>query len=1003
MKTTSVFLLFLALASTGAKAQIANGSGGGNPATAANGVQVPAATPFRVVERGANHRVWQRETYEPGPNGKLVAHVHKFKELATGMHYQQTPGGPWVESQELIEAFPGGAVARQGAHQVIFANNLNTAGSIEVRAADGKRLRSNIIGLAYYDRSTGTWEMIAETQDSQGQLISANEVLYPNAFSGVSASVKYTYKRGSFEQDVILLEQPPTPAGMNPATTELEVLTEFLKAPPPQIKDHPVRSGTGTDQDISWGAARLGSGRAFDLGAASRPEAGIRVTKQYATINGRTILIETVPYNSVRLGLAKLPLHASLGLKRAHLAAKQQALPVVPVAKPAPRPMKLAASPPPKPGYVIDYLLLETDQGDTIFQGDTTYLISGGVNLVGDATIEGGAVIKYNVLTPSIIQFWGNVICATGPYHPAVFTSQNDATVGENICVDGPMEYCQAIADGCGHQIHDVRVSYAQWAVHAYNVYLTDCQFVNCQYPITCDWGAINLTNILMVNVGTAFYGAGYTAYACQLTVNGCSENQLSEDWASTDWSTVLIENSLLVNVGDDGAATITTNYTARLTADSSTIFQTVGAGSGYLAAASPYRHAGTTNVDPMILVDIATKTTYPPLVQSNLTFSAATNFGPWVPLDNTGTPDLGFHYPPLDYVFGGVNAYANVTFSAGTAVGWFELPGSGGAGYGISIFDNVVLAFNGTASLPCTEARYDTVQEGGNGLWTDKGWLAGIAAQSLSGGYGMDPANAAEVQPNFTRHTGLAGDPAAYRDYNALLKVAASNSEFWTAGVGCYWEYLNFTNCLFDRSGFGITGGNPAQCWMRNCTLHGGSLALYEYGQTWPVWIEECAFDGTALQVDDNSGGNTNYTYCDFNAFLTNGDRLPVDGLSHDVTNLVSFNWQCSWFGNYYLPADSPLIDHGSTTADKVGLYHFTTQTNQVPEGTSFVDLGYHYVATDANGNPLDTNGDGIPDYLEDANGNGVFDAGDLGNWLISPYNGLSSMAVLQVYTPLK
>jgi len=77
MKTTSVFLLFLALASTGAEAQIANGSGGGNPATASNGVQVPAATPFRVVERGANHRIWQRETYEPGPNGKAIAHVHR--------------------------------------------------------------------------------------------------------------------------------------------------------------------------------------------------------------------------------------------------------------------------------------------------------------------------------------------------------------------------------------------------------------------------------------------------------------------------------------------------------------------------------------------------------------------------------------------------------------------------------------------------------------------------------------------------------------------------------------------------------------------------------------------------------------------------------------------------------------------------------------------------------------------------------------------------------------
>jgi hypothetical protein len=89
--------------------------------------------------------------------------------------------------------------------------------------------------------------------------------------------------------------------------------------------------------------------------------------------------------------------------------------------------------------------------------------------------------------------------------------------------------------------------------------------------------------------------------------------------------------------------------------------------------------------------------------------------------------------------------------------------------------------------------------------------------------------------------------------------------------------------------------------------------------------------------------------------------------------------------------------------TADQIGLYHFTTQTNQVKEANSIVDIGYHYVAVDAYGNPIDTDGDGIPDYLEDTNGNGVFDSGDLGDWLVSPYNGLARTNGLQVFTPLK
>jgi hypothetical protein len=51
-----------------------------------------------------------------------------------------------------------------------------------------------------------------------------------------------------------------------------------------------------------------------------------------------------------------------------------------------------------------------------------------------------------------------------------------------------------------------------------------------------------------------------------------------------------------------------------------------------------------------------------------------------------------------------------------------------------------------------------------------------------------------------------------------------------------------------------------------------------------------------------------------------------------------------------------------------------------EIKETNSTVSIGFHYVATDASGNPLDSNGDGIPDYLSDANGNGVVDSGEIG-----------------------
>ena len=93
----------------------------------------------------------------------------------------------------------------------------------------------------------------------------------------------------------------------------------------------------------------------------------------------------------------------------------------------------------------------------------------------------------------------------------------------------------------------------------------------------------------------------------------------------------------------------------------------------------------------------------------------------------------------------------------------------------------------------------------------------------------------------------------------------------------------------------------------------------------------------------------------------------------------VTNFNWQTSWFGNFYLSTNSPLINAGSSTADQIGLYQFTTQTNQLKEQNTVVDIGYHYVATDNNGNPWDSNGDGTPDYIEDANGNGLVDIGEI------------------------
>jgi hypothetical protein len=130
--------------------------------------------------------------------------------------------------------------------------------------------------------------------------------------------------------------------------------------------------------------------------------------------------------------------------------------------------------------------------------------------------------------------------------------------------------------------------------------------------------------------------------------------------------------------------------------------------------------------------------------------------------------------------------------------------------------------------------------------------------------------------------------------------------------------------------------------------------------------------------------GNTTVSTTNGYNAYLNStGYVYPTN--STDIFTNVGLVYQTGPLGTFYQPTTSALIDKGSTNANLVGLYQYTVITNlvsglEIKETNSIVDIGYHYVTTDANGIPIDTNGDGIPDYLEDVNGNGLVDSGEIG-----------------------
>jgi hypothetical protein len=1104
------------------------------PAQAQNQKPKPTIrdTPPSVVERDANSRVWQGTTYEKLPSGEFIPHLHTYTELATGMHYQKD--GQWVESKEEIDIVANGGAAIQGQHQVYFPYDIYS-GVIEIVTADGKHLKARPLAISYFDGTNNV--MIAQLTNSAGLLVSNNQVIYTNAFTEIDADLLCTYRRSGFECDLVFRSRPPTPEdyGLNSTNTRLELLTEFFDTPEPrqitsQAPEISLQSATAlnapitqvsasipkiADSTLQFGSMTMIRGKAFAVNipdgtvsatSSSAPSvAGIPsnvstfdtpVSKTWTKIEGRTFLIEEVTVATVSAGLQSLPATRSAGNLTFHKVSTSRLLPPSRIAQSSTNRMEMASAAVSRPGVVIDYNIVSS-QTNLTFRGDTTYYVSGTVNLYGTNVIEGGAVIKYNTNSDSTLNILGNLECRTGPYHPAIFTSADDDSVGEGTSLSAPpsctntfnlyvtdyttenlsvfvyddnstlivdnevvypdsyqvftfaaglgqhftfdafdedsneyyLEFWASQQTGSisaendpyygpsagyfgvggalctpptvastalslanGANLNDLIVRNVGTGIQSSgNCSVTNLQFVNCKQAFQMDNTSLYAGNILISGTGKAFGGHGFTVKSEQFTY----DNGDYVAYSTSGTSTAALTNAIITRVSNWGlSTTINTNQVFKLTS-SSGIYQTVGAGSYYLATNSPYRDIGITNINSALLASMRQKTTYPPIVYTSNTFSTNVEFSPSVARD-TDLPDIGYHYSPLDYCFGTVTANSNLTFYPGIAVGYFETFSANG--YGIALGNNVTNTFNGTATSPCVFARYDTVQEGGNGNWTSKGNLAGITTVG-------NTSYVAQIDARFTRFYAVAKDPNHFRDYSAQLNSRANNCEFYSGILLGTRLSLSATNCLFDRvASLGAQTSTsqslPGLAW-RNCTFHGGILtATRSASPYWPVWIENCVFDSSTTNMDDHSGGSTNITYCAYNAFVNGAQKLVITNV-HDLV-VSNYTWQTGPLGNWYQSPSSSMINTGSVTADLLGLYHFTTQTDQVKETNSVVDIGYHYIALDTLGNVIDTDGDGIPDYLEDATGNGVVDLGE-SSWLLNSYNGLSFSSGLQVFTPLK
>ena len=743
----------------------------------------------------------------------------------------------------------------------------------------------------------------------------------------------------------------------------------------------------------------IGQGTAFGLSQEADRYSGIPVEKRWEILDGRTFLIEEVPFRRLKpllrnlqaslvptAGNSRLASDATSPGRQATASSSANASPSLPRLSPSEHPIeppanlrgvlsqklllppirkmsvpskgsiRIADALPETVGLVLDFNLVNAT--NMVFQGDTTYVVASyaTVNLSGTSVIEGGCVVKFD--RGAGINFLGPVQCLTGPYRPALFTCVDDDSVGTQVTgsahsPSGRYAAC-AISLGVGGDLKYLNVRYAEKAIYcATSAYwVSHSQFLFCDVGLYSDTTTFYNYNVLMYQVTTNYYGTYFEGFIEHLTSDQADTLAMDPDFpvdldAGLPSSTLSLVNTLTASITNGyglpfdffGKTVITTDHVQDFpTSDG--LFQSIGGGSHYLCVDSTNRHAGTTAT---LFGDLRNKTTYPPTDLSTNDMTVDTVLSPCIPRE-TGAPDLGFAYDPLDYAIRYANVSSNLTVTPGTAIGFY----GGEFLEGLNFLDGAKLVSLGYADSLNHFVRYNLVQE-----QATTNWSSGVPGPFITS---QNPV-AATIDCHFTDFSTIGGEHISWGVDGDAGQFSFRDCQFHGGrielGSADTWVYFYgltaaITNCLFERTAILFLGGSEGfNVTARNNLFWNCSVACddfdYEEADPTTLGFTDNLFDHCSISQTTNVTLTAGY-----NAYITGCDRLMPTN-SHDVI-LTNTDYQVGPFGNYYYPTNggmlSRLIDAGSTNASLLGLLHYTTQTNELDEGTSTVDIGFHYGA---------------------------------------------------------
>jgi hypothetical protein len=981
--------------------------------TSVAGIIPDSSLALEVVERGPHHAIIQTVRQVRDETGAMSMVTNSYTELANGMNVLDA-NGQYQPAEAVFELFNNGVIARKTAHQVILAPSPVAEVPVDLLMPDGLRLTSRVIGINLYDSASGQSTLIGETRDCAGKLVGLDTVVFADAFDGVDADLVYHLSRGGLSQEIIVRENlskhAPDVYQFDPASTRVEVVTEFFDPPKPEVTETILVTETDpqkraakhepdfSDQMLTWPTMIIGPGKAFaedeSAAAPSLLPPPLLVGKRLQTIAGRTLLFEAVAFGDLQPLLDQLPdgQQANANPKREAKICKtrREMVARLHAAKATTKAIQVAQALPSRKGLVLDYNVLSSMTNLT-FLADTTYFLDTGssATLSGTTIIEGGTVIKfgkYAVNDTVEIVLLGPLVCNTTPYRPAIFTAKDDNTVGDIISgsTGSPSGYYPYRALLCyvnaaNNFIHDVRFNYARMAVSLYGLSghtVRHAQFGNCGWAIEVfNAGSAALQNLLFYNSFSACVSYFTPISGEHLTVNSSGNTSNPLFWNVTN-STFAVTNSLFVNVTNIGTITSINNAT---NSSATGVLQTVGAGAHYLVAGSAYRNAGMTNINAALANELKTRTTYPPIGLTN-DFTVNTTLAPQAQRD-TDIPDLGWHYGVLDYSVIRLNINSGVTLlltngvviaTAATNTGAFQ------QNVNFTLQTGAKFVSEGSPGNLNRIVHYHAVQEEANSSWAftnSVAWVTLSLGSGVTGGLEEARLRFTDLPlPSGNYYSMVGASPANHlvsdcQFHGGVLLIQSSSDPLKAA----------YANCLFERVRVGVSAANTLinNYSFYNNSFFGGSLTLSM--QSPEIYtFKDNLFDKSG--ITNNTLGTS---AMDFNGYVTGQQRLSPNG-AHDVILASSPSYQSSTLGNFYIPLGSALINAGSRSPAAAALYHHTVKTDQTKEGVEaiqIVDIGFHYVAV-VNGVPSDADSDGLPDYLEDRNGNGIVDPGEA-DWM--------------------